>query len=35
MAKEPGKGIPKLFDSWDEVKAAYSFFAPCGAAKLF
>ncbi len=27
MAKEPGKSIPKLFDSWYEVKAAYSFFA--------
>ena len=27
MAKDPGKSIPKLFDSWYEVKAAYNFFA--------
>lgn len=27
MAKDPGKSIPKLFDTWYEVKAAYNFFA--------
>lgn len=27
MAKNPGKSIPKLFDTWYEVKAAYNFFA--------